>query len=59
MLVLEEADATHLCLIAAHYIPFLSFREEFKCSFKFHDIYCTGKEREKMAEISCLILAAG
>jgi len=43
MLVLDKANATHLCLIAAHYMPFLSFTEELKCSTKFHSIYCTSR----------------
>lgn len=59
MLVLEEAKATRLCLIAAHCVSCLSFKEELTCSVKFHDIYCTNKECEHVDGISCLVFAAG
>ena len=40
MLVLEEANATNLCHIAAYHIPILSIKE-LKCSMKSHDIHYT------------------
>lgn len=59
MLLLEEVNATHLWLIAAHYILFLSFEEELSFSIKCHDIYRTDKECEYVAGISGLRLDAG
>lgn len=58
MQLLEEVNAMHLCLVAAHYIPLLSFKVELS-SIKCHDIYCTDEECEHVAEISCLRLDAG
>lgn len=52
-------NATRFCLDAAHYIPFFSFKEELSFSIKGHDISCTDKECEYVAEISSLRLGAG